>query len=130
MIYVPIAVAAPDRVRIFYRLSDFEYASTGLSLVTILLLGLYVVVPEALRWSVLAPAGPRRRRARPPRHPGAPGSRAALDLLVLAGADVPRRRPSTFALIASGREELVVLVPDHAGERLAGGPVGLDPVPP
>jgi hypothetical protein len=72
MIYVPIARGAPDRVRIFYRLSDFEYASTGLSVVTILLLGLYVVVPEALRRSVLARLW-RRRRARPPRHPGAPG---------------------------------------------------------
>ena len=71
MIYVPIARGAPDQVRIFYRLSHFEYASTGISLVTIVLLGLYVVVPEALRRSVLERLW-RRRRTRAPRHPFAP----------------------------------------------------------
>jgi hypothetical protein len=63
MMYVPFSGGTPARISIFYRLSRVEYVSTGITLATIVLLALFVIIPEALQCSLIGRLTRRRGRA-------------------------------------------------------------------
>jgi hypothetical protein len=69
MMYVPLPHGTPAKVDLIYRLSPFERAATAVTLLTVLALVLYIVVPHrTLAWL-------RRRlaRRRPWKAPGPAG---------------------------------------------------------